>query len=405
MPRIRPFTGLLYDTAVAGGLERLTTPPYDSITPSERERYHATSPFNVVRLIRSRGTRGEGRSVDRYTRAANYLGQWRVSGVLVPTAEPAVYPYEFVFRYAGRVRTLRGVIAEVALETSGGSIIPHERTLPGPIQDRLAVLKAVRANLSPVYGVYRGPSASLARYLDEVGATPPDREVTDEEGTRHRMWVRPDGAAVAAEALRDESVMIADGHHRYAVALAHRVEMNERAGPGPWDWLMMLLIDAGAEEPPVLPIHRVIRRAPRGTSPGSVTALVPAPGWAMDTVRDLAEILATVRDEDLTYGFVGLERDRLVHRVGRLHGEPPTVRALHEQVLGYGRTGRLRFVPDAAVAEDLVRSGRGAAAYLLPPTRVDRVRDVIRSGARLPQKSTYFWPKPRTGMVLRPFDP
>jgi hypothetical protein len=148
---------------------------------------------------------------------------------------------------------------------------------------------------------------------------------------------------------------------------------------------MMLVVDAASQDPPVLPIHRVVLD---GNAPLEGTP-----------VRDLAEVLASLSDDDLTYGTAAREPDGITHRVAALKGDPPTVWALHEQVL---RDARLRFVPDAAVAEDLVRSGQAQAAYFLPPTRVDRIRSVIERGERLPQKSTYFWPKPRTGVVIRP---
>ena len=187
--------------------------------------------------------------------------------------------------------------------------------------------------------------------------------------------------------LRDEELLIADGHHRYSVALAFREEMRALQGQGPWDHMMMLLVDAAAEDPPVLPIHRVLLE---GSPPLDGTA-----------VRDLAEVLATLQDDRLTYGIAAREDGDVTHRVAVLKGDPPTVHALHEQVLA---DSPLRFVADAAVAEELVRSGDGVAAFLLPPTRVDRIRTVIERGDRLPQKSTYFWPKPRTGLVMRPMD-
>jgi uncharacterized protein (DUF1015 family) len=317
--------------------------------------------------------------------------------VLVPTAAPALFAYEFRFIHAGSERTLRGLIAEVRLEPFGGSIIPHERTLPGPIEDRMAILRAVRANLSPVHAVYRGPAGALARLLDAAAETAPAREMVDETGIRHRLWVLLDGAQVAGEALREESLMIADGHHRYAVALAHQQQMAAAVGPGPWDWMMMLLVDASTQHPPVLPIHRVLTGTVR-PEPGSL----PSPDRA---VRDLAEVLVALRDDDLTFGTVRRTEGLVTHAVASLRGSPPTVRALHDQVLRGIPSSRMRFVPDAALAEQMVVSGGASTAYLLPPTSVERIWDALREGGRLPQKSTYFWPKPRSGMVIRPFDP
>jgi uncharacterized protein (DUF1015 family) len=397
MPEARPFVGLVYDTAVAGPLEALTTPPYDVISPLDQERFYLASPFNVIRLILSRegsNSAGSPDSADKYTEAASNLSSWRERGVLRSTPQPSVYPYEFQFHLGGTRRRVRGLIAEVDLEPWGGSIVPHERTLAGPIEDRLNLLRAVSANLSPVYTLAVSPrrSEALSGFLDAATSGPPALQLTDEEGTHHRLWVVPDGAAETLEAVRAGRLMIADGHHRYTVALAHREEMRSRFGPGPWDAMMMMIVDARAEDPPVLPIHRVVTD---GSPPTRLGERVP----------DLAEILATVSDDHLTFGVAELEDGILIHRVASVGGEPPTVCALHDQVLDRTPDIGLRFVPDASSAEAAVRSGQGRAAFFLPPTKVDRVWKLVAAGRKLPQKSTYFWPKPRTGLVIRPFRP
>jgi uncharacterized protein (DUF1015 family) len=222
MPEVRPFTGLLYEPRVAGPLHMLTAGPYDNISPADQERLHSANRFNVVRLILGHDEPGDDLSANKYTRAAGWLDRWRDQGVLVPSDRPAVYPYELRFHLGGTRRTVRGVIAEVDLEPWGGSIIPHERTLPGPIDDRLQLLRAVRANLSPIYTVFAQGSETLAAFLAGAMAGPPDCEVVDESGTRHRVWVATEGHDGVTEVLRDRRLMIADGHHRYTVALAYR---------------------------------------------------------------------------------------------------------------------------------------------------------------------------------------
>jgi uncharacterized protein (DUF1015 family) len=399
MPIVRPFTGLLYDPNVVGPIETVTAPPYDTISPIDQQRYHRASPHNVIRLILGRGRHGDGEESNKYTRAASFLRVWRESGVLKPTPRPSVFPYELRFHLGGRERRIRGVILEVDIEPWGGWILPHEGTLPGPIEDRLRLLRAVGANLSPVYGIVGGPCPELGAFLDRAVSEPPRFEVPDDAGTEHRLWLVPEDQAGAgldglAAALRAQSMMIADGHHRYTVALAHRQEMRAAHGPGPWDAMMMLVVDGATEEPPVLPIHRVVLggRPDEQEQDGR-------------RVRDMAEVLASLEDDRLTYGVIRLEDGEVIHRIATLAGAPPTVRALHDQVLDRLDGARLRFVPDAVVAEEAVRTGSARAAYLLPPTRVERVRSLIEGGGRLPLKSTYFWPKPRTGLVIRPFDP
>jgi uncharacterized protein (DUF1015 family) len=381
---VSSFSGLLFDPDRVGPLEDVTSPPYDVVSTEQEDRLHAASPHNVVRLILGRDKAGDDATTNKYTRAASLLRSWEAEGALVSTSGPAWYPYRMRFQFQGKERIVRGLICQVALEPWGGAIIPHEQTFPAPFEDRLALLRDVRANLSPVYALYGGPCPPLGALLDDVQAGPPARQLMDEEGVQHQVWVVEDGSEIPRW-LGSEQLMIADGHHRYSVALAFREEMRARNGPGPWDHMMMLLVDSAREDPPVLPIHRVL-----------LGGKAPLEGRA---VHDLAEVLATLRDDDLTFGTAAGAGDGMTHRVAALNGDPPTVCALHEQVLG---DAELRFVPDAALAEDLVRSGRARAAFFLPPTRVERIRSVIERGERLPQKSTYFWPKPRTGMVFRP---
>jgi uncharacterized protein (DUF1015 family) len=393
---VRPFTGLLYDPTVAGAAERVTAPPYDVISPVDQDRYYRLSPFNVVRLILGKDEPGDDASTNRYTRASSYLRSWMDQGVLKATPRPSFFPYELDFHLGGGRRRVRGVIVEVTLEPWGSSIVPHERTLPGPIEDRLRLLRAVQANLSPVYAVLAGTrrSTDLAGFLDKITSDPPDRETMDEAGTRHRLWVKDSIPEEITGPMGHERLMIADGHHRYMVALAYREEMRAAAGPGPWDSMMMFVVDASAEDPPVLPIHRAVLRGSL-PPPG-----LPASGG--ERVRDLAEVLATLHDDDMTCGIVSPEDGGVAHHVAALEGSPPTVCALHDQILD--RTGpiELRFLPDAVLAEGLVLSGEATAAYLLPPTKVERVWRIVSKGGKLPQKSTYFWPKPRTGLVIRP---
>jgi uncharacterized protein (DUF1015 family) len=206
------------------------------------------------------------------------------------------------------------------------------------------------------------------------------------------MWIAEDGFEDAIDDLSRAPVMIADGHHRYTVALRHQEERRRTVGPGPWDAMMVLVVDAAAEDPPVLPIHRTVRR--------------PVPRLRPERpVGDLSEILGGLRDEDVSYGVIERRRDALEHRIGTLTGGPPTVCALHDQLLADVAADDLEYVPEAATALAAVATGRAAVAFLLPPTRVDRVWRVAAAGRSLPQKSTYFWPKPRTGLVIRPLAP
>ncbi|HEX6230820.1 MAG TPA: DUF1015 domain-containing protein [Actinomycetota bacterium] len=388
MSRISPFVGLLFDRERVGSLDLVTTPPYDVISPAERTRYLDASPHNVIRLDLGDDRPGDDEVANKYRRAARLLRAWREDGVLRPTPRPAYFPYEMRFTFHGRPRTIRGLVCRVELEDWGGSIVPHERTMRAPVEDRLRLTRAIRANLSCIHAVFPGPSAELAAYLDETASVDPAAAVVGEDGVEHRLWVRDPDPRVPAW-LAEGSLMIADGHHRYTTALRYRDEMRALHGPGPWDHTMMLVVDAATQDPPVLPLHRIQLRGP-------VTA-------AGTRVRDLGEVLESVDDERLVYGLAVREGGALVHRVARLAGEPPLVCRLHDEPLA-GHDDDLRFTPDPVEAEEAVRAGEAVAAYFLPATSAARIRAVVDGGGRLPQKSTFFWPKPRTGLVIRAFE-
>lgn len=385
--RIAPFDGLLYDVDVVGDLAAATAPPYDVILADELARFREASRYSITHVDLTEGDPDE----EKYTGAGELFRLWRDEGVFVSAGRRVVYPYEMRFAYRGDDRRVRGVIAEVELESWGGSILPHEQTMAGPVEDRLALLRTSNANLSAVYAITGGPNEAQRDLLERTGSRDPDRELTDERGVTHRLWIEPE-AGDLAESYRDRTLLIADGHHRYETALMFREEMRSRHGPGPWDRVMMLLVDAAVEDPPVLPIHRVVEVDPLPDLPGHL-------------VRDLGEILAWLEGGDLRFGAVYRRNGDVLHLAGELRGSPPAVRALHHEVLdATPGIRKLRYVPDAVVAEESVRTGEADLALLLPAARATDVRLATERGERLPEKSTYFWPKPRTGMVIRPLD-
>jgi uncharacterized protein (DUF1015 family) len=390
VPRVAPFRGLTYDAAVAGPLDRLTAPPYDVISDDRRRGCLEGSPFNVVHLDLSEGDDVAGSGDNRYARAGSMLEAWRSAGVLVQAADPVFYAYEMRFGLDGRSRRLRGLIGAMDLEPWGGSVLPHEETMPGPIEDRLQLLRATHTHLSPIYGTVAGPNAPLADLLDRAASVPPVLGTVDEEHIEHRIWTVP-GDEPVDRWLADEHLLIADGHHRYATALEYRDERHASNGPGPWDRILTLVVDAGTEDVPVLPYHRV-----------QLQGEAPAGG---EVVPDLQSLLRALDDAALRFGTARRIDTTVEYRLHTLEGDPPAVEALHHELLDRVAPGdALVFTHEAEDADALIRDGTAVAAYFLPSTTPDRIRKVIERGERLPRKSTFFWPKPRTGMVLMPLD-
>jgi uncharacterized protein (DUF1015 family) len=386
MVHIAPFRALVYDPEVAGPLERLTAPPYDVIGADRRNDYLAREQRNIAHVDLPAPT---GAKPAHYERAAEYLAAWREEGAL-RLMEPSYFAYEMSFTRRGVEGSVRGLIASMDLHPFGEMVLPHEDVMQGPVDDRLELLRATRTNISPIYGAIAGPCEPLCDALVRAMSSEPILAMTDREEVLHRVWpLYPDGAV--AEAIVREPLLIADGHHRYTTALAYRQERRAEDGHGPWDAILALIVDAGAQDVPVLPYHRLQLEGP-----------VPSDG---ERVASLEHALEAIDDDRLTYATVTRPAGSLHHETHRLVGEPPTVRALHDQHLDAAAPGDLlAFTHDAGAAEDAVRRGEVVAAYLLPPTTPARIRSAVGGGRRLPRKSTFFWPKPRTGLVMMPLD-
>jgi uncharacterized protein (DUF1015 family) len=417
-----PFRGLRFDASVVGDLAAVTAPPYDVISDEARDGYEARSPYNMVRLILARGGPGgaaTGSGVD-YRPVAELLQRWWDEGALALDPAPAVYLYEERYLVRGQPRVQRGVLASVTLDDGGSWVLPHERTMPGPIEDRLRLLRATRVNLSPVFGLYAGEGRAAA-VLEPVTATPAAVDTVDEAGVRHRVWPVTDPRRIAAWSglLADRHVLIADGHHRYRTSLAYRDEMR-RAHPGhasaAWDELLMFLVDVDQHGPSILPIHRLLR----GIDADAVLDAL-AEEFA---VRRLAgpdeaeEALAAVPGGAPAFGLhghggtsvlVARDPEGLAAELG-LHHDPLDVEVLHGPVLGkrLGVTdpdGTIVYDNDLARALRRVDEGEFASLLILRPVRFETVVEIAGGGGTFPPKTTFFYPKPRDGLVLRPLEP
>ncbi len=421
-----PFRGLRFDPAAVGDPGAVTAPPYDAIPPEARDAYEARSPYNVVRLILPRGVPGDPA---RYGHVAGLLDAWRDDGALTLEPVPALYLYEEAYTVGGEPRVQRGVLATVTLDDSGTTILPHERTMAGPVQDRLRLLEVSRANLSPLFGVYAGGGRAAA-VLDDLTGTPPATACVDEAGVRHRLWTvtDPDRIEAWCGRLADHRVLIADGHHRYQASLLYRDAMRD-AGPGrrvrdagpdprpaPWDEVLMYLVDADQQGPSIRPVHRLLTDL---TAPAVAAALADEfDARAVPRVDDLEAALAALPAASVAFGLYGDGRSRvLVARdPGLLAAEagsdhpPLDVEVLHGPVLAkrLGVTdfeGRVLYDGDLSRAARRVDAGRAASVVVLRAVPFERVLAIAERGRTLPQKTTSFFPKPRDGLVLRPLHP
>jgi uncharacterized protein (DUF1015 family) len=434
MPEIQAFRGLRYDLGHVGSLSDVVAPPYDVIGPALQEELYQKHPANVVRLILNRAEPGDDATNNRYTRAAQFLKNWRSEGVLVTEAQPAVYVYHQTFASSGRSLTRRGFMARCRLERFGeGNVFPHEETMAGPKADRLLLTKACRANLSQIFGIYPDPESKVQELLDRAAAAVAPLEATDHLGVVHRLWPVTDMAAISAAAgmMARKPIFVADGHHRYETACNYRDELVAARGPlephDPANFVLMMCIGAGDPGLVVLPTHRLFRGGSGLTAKKLVAALdgafelEPAAkgrSAAPEVWRKIEAAgkqgtlgLFTHSDEQWTLATItstGRERMAAVAEEHSDDWRSLGVSILHRLVVenllegaGWPRTEYVHLVEE--VVESLAGDEFALAALVMPAT-VAHIQSVSRHGERMPAKSTYFYPKLLSGLVINPLE-
>ena len=402
MPRFEPFTAVRYDTGRVA-VDDVVAPPYDVIGPDERERLAARSPHNVVHVDLPRAEAGG----DPYAAAGARFREWLADGVLTVDERPGFYVYRMGWHdESGRAGQTTGVIGALELAPSGeNGVLPHERTMSKPKDDRLNLMRATQANLSPIWGLSLASGLSA---LCEVSGPPVARH-TDEEGVHHRLWPLDQPAVMTAvsETVASAPVVIADGHHRYETALAYREE--HAAHTGDYDLVLAYLVELTGDQLSIGPIHRLVVGLPPDFDPlaslaedfevvagGDGPGGPPEPGGGPELLgRMSAEgALALV-----TPGGAWLLRPR-PDRAGRRNGSEPDADLLERALVAWPphETTYPHRAGDVVAA---VAAGSASAGLLLRPATVEQIAEAARAGRRMPEKTTFFRPKPRTGLVFR----
>jgi len=410
VPDFLPFAGIRYVGPANVGA--VVAPPYDVIDDDDRAALEAADPHNSVRLILPRADGGR----DPYRGAAETMAAWLDEGILVADREPRLYLYGIDFEDdQGRPRHTHGVVGALALPegSSSGAVLPHERTMPRAKSDRLALLRATRANLDPIWGLSLAPGLSelLEREGEELATC------IDGDGVRHRLAALHDEAEArrVAEAVAGAPVVIADGHHRFETACTYRDELvaagRDEAGAA---HIMAFVVELADDELFVRAIHRVLNGL-SGADPRP--ALAPA-FEVVATGPNTPEAVASLQDRMRRDGGLGLvDAAGLALLVPRADVLDPALAAFEEPVREVDATvfdvGARPLLPepvavgyrsDAAVVAALVEKGVAEAAVLLRPVTVAQIRAAAFARLRMPEKTTYFYPKPRTGMVFRRLD-
>ena len=422
MAVIKPFAALRFDTAAAGPIEKLCCPPYDIISEEALQGYLRESPYNIIRLELPRGEHP-------YETAAALLNDWKEKGVLKRDDKNSLYIYEEEFFARGETRRVKGVICCVQLEEfEKGVVLPHEETLSKAKADRFELMKATHCNFSQIYSLYMDEEHKTLRRIDALSQRAPDAEMTDRDGVTHRLWVVTDEEAIASiqKDFEDRKLYIADGHHRYETALNFRNYCREQglAKPGDAvDDIMMMLVDIQHDGLVVFPTHRMIKNLESfdpdtamkacekyftveqktGTAAieGELDALYQqgkkafafyagGENWVLLTLKDMAPLheLLPAQSEALKGLDVTVLHTLVLEKLFGIDKE----NMANQKNLTYTRSF------DEAIEK--VRSGEFQCSFILNPTRVTEIRDVAAHGEKMPQKSTYFYPKLITGLVM-----
>ena len=435
MVQIEAFQGLRYDLAHVGSLSDVIAPPYDVIDPEFQNQLYEAHPANVIRLILNRDEPGDETGDEKYERAARYLKQWQREGVLSEESHAAIYVYHQEFSYAGTTFIRKGFMCRMQLEKLGeGNVYPHEETHSAAKVDRLKLFNATRANLSQIFGIYPDEENQAQKILEQaiLGKTP--LEATDHLGVVHRLWVVDDLQTIGdlQASMGDKAMFIADGHHRYETACNYQQQLKESGeltDVHPANCVMTMCVSMNDDGMIVLPTHRLFKGLPQYDSAtliakiesafdcqvmGTGSALAESV-WEQIEVDDAQDSVGLYCPVDDTWVLATLNTDGLEQlaavasdRTDDWQGLGVSIlhRLLVETCLGHESLPKPKYVHLVQEVVDSLNLGAdddgeafGLAALVMPAT-LDHIRTISKNGERMPAKSTYFYPKLLSGLVI-----
>ena len=444
MAIIAPFKGLTYNFTVMDDLFRLVAPPYDVISEEEQETFYQAHPFNVIRLILGKKKIGDSDWDNRYTRSADQFRLWESNDILVRADRPSVYLTSITYHPedGGAARIRWGLIVLVRIEDEGsGVILPHEKTFSAHKEDRLKLMKASSAQFSQIFGLYEDSENRVGEYLKSKVEAPPDVFFDYKDGSSHQMWIVPNRSIIkkVSEALRDKSIFIADGHHRYETSRNFRNTMRARYELRPslrsYEYVMLYLTNMDDPGLTILPSHRLIK----SVTDFQLTRFLDAmkqwfdmtilPVEDMDRKETTRQIKAWLEEYGRTTSVIGFRhhaetqtylfrlKPGMRHKMGEdLHPSLMQLdvlvlsRLVLRKVLGFSREDMdneeiFHYESDMGKALSLVASGVYQMVFFLNPTKIGHVKEVAGNSLVMPRKSTYFYPKILTGLVFNKIDP
>jgi len=439
MVEIAPFRGLRYNPEKVGSLADVVIPPYDVISPTEQELFHQISPYNMVHLELGKTTPLDTPDDNPHIRAAKAFREWQSTHILIRDEQPALYYYELTFALTPHVRQTRyGFICALRLEDfSSGSVRPHERTFQAVKNERLGLMQACEANLSPIFALYSDPAMVIDHTLRIGRERTPIIVFTDREGMEHRLWrvVSPEIVDRVNALMLEKPIFIADGHHRYETALNYRALQRQHLGnsppQAPHQFTMMYLSNLDQGGLVILPTHRLLRFMgpwePRGflRDASAYFDIVEYPLSVEGQRRWCEDLESGQKTKETVVGLYWRQGDALYLLKARhdvtssylvARGINPLLHRLDVVILDRLILRHLLEISDAFLANERnihfkhdllealaeVKAGDYEAGFFVNPTRIEQVQEVASAGLIMPHKATYFYPKVGSGLVIYP---
>lgn len=418
MAIVRPFAGIRYNLEEVL-LKRVVAPPYDVISPELKQDLKERSPYNVVTLDLPDGDE------DKYQNAAKLYKEYCEKGILKKDKKTGFYVYEQVYEYCGKEYVRTGFIGLLKLEELGkGSVYPHEKTLSGPKKDRFELMKTCKTNFSQIFGLYMDKDNRMNLMFNDAKKNMPTASAVDDEGVKNTIWAVNDENVVhmVEDFMKDKAIYIADGHHRYETALNYRDYARQQNGDveneeKPYDYVMMMFVNFYDEGLKIFPTHRVLEVEPGFDFDGFMERLQA--DFTTEPLKDASHAQCFVNDpasgramaiyyNDKFYGIRA--KDEVIEHLHPVYRKVDTYllqEGIMKKFLGVSDDRLLKkegvyFVQQIGQIEKLAAGGKGIG-FILKGVDIEVVREISESGLVMPQKSTYFYPKLQTGLVINQF--
>lgn len=439
MAKIFPFYGLTYNKKKVGNFSKVMIPPYDIISKEDQEKFYQANPYNCIRLTLGKDYPGDTEYNNKYTRANGFFNAWLKNSILTQDEEESIYAYEQRFNYKGKKYVRLGFIALFKLEElEAGRVYPHENTLPKPKQDRLSLIKATAANFEPIFSLYIDEDEKIYRIIKKNIKRKPIAEARDIFGVQNKLW-KLSGKAIINKIIKEmmnKQVFIADGHHRYEASLKYRNEMRTKAqkstGDEPYNFIMMYFSNTYDKGLIIMPIHRLvlnlnlkekinlenrlvdyfdiedIKFSKKNEKPARKKLL-----RLMSKTKDGEHFFGMYIHGENKYSLLKLKSEKIIEKY--ISADKPKewkkldITILHALVIReiVGITDKdieaenaIKYVHNDEEAFDLVKEGKYQLAFFMNPTKIEQVTALASKYEKMPQKSTFFFPKLLTGLVM-----